>query len=383
MGRFLVLVGQILGHLPASSRGVVYHDCPTMKEPQVKSPALLRLLRLSVPVRQLRSAWPTAKSRTGFRGIQLCLLLLVGCAKVGAPVPPVSEPPVSTRDLQLVQVADRLQLIFPRPPENIAAVQLHGRCSGAKRPPDDLELIGGFERENLRPYAAAGSLVFVENPANTSATCQFALRLLDRRGRISELSNRVNSTPVSPASPPSNLRSEVRQDRIILRWDRPLTNSDGSAPANVEGYLLNSKHRVFTERFEDLEVEFGQNKTYWIQAISRSQDPLILSSIGDTLVVSPRDTFPPQVPQNVTAVYWKGKVQVLWDRGRDSDLDRYVVYKGTGPESLKRLSRRVSINRFTDEAVAVGLSYYYRVAALDTSGNESPQSAPVRVMITD
>ena len=354
-----------------------------MKEPQVKSPAPLRLFRLADPLGQLSSAWPTTGRTTGFRAIQLCLLILVGCAKVGDPVPPVSEPPVSTRDLQLIQVADRLQLIFSIPPENIAAVQLHGGCSGSKPPLDDLELLEGFERESLRPYPAAGSLVFVENPANTDERCQFALRLLDRRGRISELSNRVNSIPISPASPPSNLRSEVGRDRIILRWDRPLTNSDGSVPANVEGYLLNSRHRVSTERFEDLEVEFGQNKTYWIQAISRSQDPLILSSIGDTLVVSPRDIFPPQVPQNLTAVYWKGKVQILWDRGRDSDLDRYVVYKGTSPESLKRLARRVPINRHTDEVVRVGLTYYYRVAALDTSGNESPQSDPVRVMITD
>ena len=320
---------------------------------------------------------------TGIRVTQLCFLVLAGCAKVGDPVPPLSEPPVSTRDLQLVQVADRLQFIFPMPPENIAAVQLHGKCAGPKLSADELELLGDFERESLGPHPTAGPLVFVENPANRDETCQFALRLLDRRGRASELSNRVNSIPISPASPPSNLRSEVLQDRIILRWDRPSTNIDGSAPANVAGYLLNSKHRLSTERFDDLAIEFGLNKTYWIQAVSRNQDPLILSSIGDTLTVSPRDTFPPQVPQNVTAVYWKGKVQILWDRGRDSDLLSYIVYKGTSPESLKRLSRRVSIARYTDEEVSVGLTYYYRVATLDTSGNESPQSASVRVMITD
>ena len=269
------------------------------------------------------------------------------------------------------------------PPENIASVQLHGKCSGPKPPTDELGLIGDFERESLRPHPTAGSLVFLENPANSVETCQFALRLQDRRGRISELSNQVNSIPISPASPPSNLRSEVLSDRIILRWDRPSTNSDGSTPANIEGYLLNSKHRVSSERFDDLEFEFGQDKTYWLQAVSRSQNPLILSSIGDTLAVAPRDTFPPQVPLNVTAVYWKGKVQILWDRSRDSDLDRYLVYKGTNPESLERISQQVPINRLTDEAVSVGLTYYYRVAALDTSGNESPQSAPVPVMITE
>jgi len=353
-------------------QGVLYHDRPTMKEPQVKSPN-----SLSAPFHKYGG------SKTGFPGVQLCLLLLVGCAKVGDPVPPISELPVSARDLQLVQVADRLQLIFPMPPENIAVVELHGGCGEAKHSRDDLELLGSFERENLRPYPAAGSVVFVENPANNSATCQFALRLRDRRGRISELSNRVHSSPISPASPPSNLRSEVRRDRIILRWDRPLTNSDGSTPANIEGYLLNSKLRVPTERFDDLDIEFGQNKTYWIQAISRSQGPLVLSSIGETLAVSPKDTFPPQVPQNVNSVYWKGKVQVLWDRSGDSDLDRYIVYKGTSLEALERLSQRVPSNRFTDEAVAVGLSYYYRVAALDKSGNESTQSASVLVMITD
>ena len=375
----------------------MYHDCPAMKEPQVKSPARLRLFNPPDPLGRVRPVGPNTGSMEGLRAIGLntletlpyirssvlSLLLLVGCAKVGDPVPPVSEPPVSTRDLQLIQIADRLKLIFPMPPENIATVQLHGRCRGLKLPLDNLELLEGFERESLKPYPAAGSLVFVENPASTDERCQFALRLLDRRGRISELSNRVSSVPISPASPPSNLRSEVRHDRIILRWDRPSTNSDGSAPANVEGYLLNSEHRVSTEHFDDMEITFGQSKTYWIQTISRSEDPLILSSIGDTLAVSPRDTFPPKVPQNLTAVYWKGKVQLLWDRGRDSDLNGYVVYKGTRSESLKRLTQRVPINRHTDGTVSVGLTYYYRVAALDTSGNESPQSAPVRVLITD
>ncbi len=146
---------------------------------------------------------------------------------------------------------------------------------------------------------------------------------------------------------------------------------------------MNSKHEVPNERFDDLEFEFGQNKTYWIQTVSRSQDPLILSDIGDTLAVLPKDTFPPEVPMNVAAVYWKGKVQVLWDRGKESDLERYLLYKGTDPESLKRLSREIPINQFTDEEVSVGLTYHYRVAALDTSGNESPQSAPVQVVITD
>ena len=78
---------------------------------------------------------------TGFREIQLCLLVLAGCAKVGDPVPPVSEPPVSTQALQLVQIADRLQLIFPMPAEKIVSVQLHSSCSGHKLPLDDLELL--------------------------------------------------------------------------------------------------------------------------------------------------------------------------------------------------------------------------------------------------
>ena len=336
---------------------------------------------------RIKVDWLARAQKASSHCLQLirCLgcLLLLGCAKVGDPVPPVSEPPLPVSDLQLVQVGDRLQLIFSRFPEDVVAVHLFANCSDPNSPTNGQDPQATFERDDIKPYPEENSLVFVETQARPNTPCQLELRLLDRRGRISKPSNRVNSISLSPASPPANLRSEVHRKRILLRWNRPDKNIDGSSPSNVVGYLLNSKHRVSGEHFEDLEFTFGVSKTYWIQTISFSEDPLILSAVSDHLTVIPEDTFPPQVPGHLSAVYLMGNVQVLWDRSADSDLQGYRVYRGTNPRSLRRISGRVPINRYTDEDVRKDETYYYQVSALDTSGNESPQSAPVRVRTTD
>ena len=227
-----------------------------------------------------------------------------GCAKVGDPLPPLSHPPPTIRSLKLVQVDDRIRLHFPLASREVVQVQLFRECPEGASSSEPAMLL---DRDQLRRREdGAGFLVEQQLPAD-GAPCGYFLRFVDTDGRISPPSNLVRASAVKAAAPPRNLRCEVHPDHLRLEWDRPQSNHDGSRPAVLVGYLVNSRHRVSTEAFRDSEFRFGRARRYSVQAISRDADPLILSRASDTLTIVPEDSFAPGAPRNVTAVYWRGR----------------------------------------------------------------------------
>lgn len=301
-----------------------------------------------------------------------------GCAKVGDPLPPLSQPPPTIRSLKLVQVADRIQLHFPLASRDVVQVQAYRQCpeGEASTEPEMLLDRGQLRRPNdVAEYLVERKLPDDEDP------CGYYLRFLDSDGRLSPPSNLVRASSVKAAAAPRNLRCEVHPDHLQLEWDRPQSNFDGSRPADIAGYLVNSRHHVATEAFRDPEFRFGHPKRYSVQAISRAADPLILSRASDTLTIVPEDSFAPGTPQNVTAVYWEGEVRVYWDPNREADLAGYFVYRELEGGTVRKISPLLQGRMFTDTKVQEGETYRYRVSALDKSDNESPPSPEANITV--
>lgn len=301
-----------------------------------------------------------------------------GCAKVGDPLPPLSDPPPTIRSLKLIQVDDRAQLHFPLASQEVVQVQIYRDCPGVEGPLEPDMVLG---RSQLRrPDAAAEFLVERQLPQDGDP-CGYYLRFLDSDGRQSPPSNRVRASSVKAAAAPRNLRCEVNPDHLLLEWDRPRSNYDGSRPAKVAGYLVNSRHRVSSEVFRDPEFRFGHPKRYSVQAVSRDDDPLILSRASGTLTVVPEDSFGPGAPQNVTAVDWEREVRVYWDPNREADLAGYFVYREIEGGTARRISPLLQGRMFKDTTVKEGETYRYRVSAVDKSDNESPPSREAGVTV--
>ncbi len=191
----------------------------------------------------------------------------------------------------------------------------------------------------------------------------------------------MQTIPLPSARPPTALRYQVHQDQIVVNWDPPTENVDGSKPPQLVGYLVNSKHRVSTLEYSDLEFRFGEVQSYRVQTMSRDADPLILSPFSNTLRIIPRDEFPPATPQNITAFVLEGKAQIFWDENKEADLEGYFLYSGTDLNRLKRSSSSITINRYVDESVIPGQTYYYQLSAVDQVGNEGSKSEPVSVTV--
>ena len=301
-----------------------------------------------------------------------------GCAKVGDPLPPLSQPPPTIRNLKLVQVDDQVQLHFLLPSPETDQIQIHRACPGEDTALEPVLTL--YRRQLGRRDDGAGYRVELELPQD-GVQCGYFLRFGDLDGLMSPPSNLVRASSVKAAAAPRNLRCEVTSNHLRLEWDRPRSNHDGSRPANVVGYLVNSRHRVATEVFRDPEFRFGHPQRYSVQAVSRDADPLILSRASDTLTIVPEDSFAPGTPRNVTAVDWEGEVRVYWDPNREADLAGYFVYRERTGETIRKISPLLQDQMFTDTTVKEGETYRYRVSAVDQSDNESSPSPEASITI--
>ena len=310
-----------------------------------------------------------------------CLgLLLGGCAKVGDPLPPLVLYPGTVTDLTAAQVGDHFQIVFSLPPQEIEWVEIYRRCGEDLSFTEQAEALARVEGNKLSRHLEEGKFFFEDHPG-WSQTCRYGLRFGNRQGRRSPFSNFVETVSIPSAQPPTNLRYQLHQDRLVFRWDPPTENIDGSRPPHLVGYLVNSQHLVSEPEYSDFDFQFGEMQTYRVQSVSRGADPLILSQFSDTLRTVPRDAFPPETPQNITAFFLEGEVQVLWNANRETDLDGYFIYSGPDPNRLEKSSASITINKYVDDSVEPGKTYYYQLSAVDRTGNESPKSETISITL--
>ena len=91
---------------------------------------------------------------------------------------------------------------------------------------------------------------------------------------------------------------------------------------------------------------------------------------NDTLVAP---DSPPFRVDGVYSVTGDGLVTVYWRANQESDIDHYKVYRNFAPTGTFTLIGTTGGTHFEDRSVINGTTYYYAVAAVDRSGQESPE----------
>ncbi|WP_408894886.1 S8 family serine peptidase [Paenibacillus taichungensis] len=103
--------------------------------------------------------------------------------------------------------------------------------------------------------------------------------------------------------------------------------------------------------------------------------------IDDFSVQAP-DDIAPGAPSGLSAsADILGNVNLSWTGSDDEDLKSYNVYRSTNSGSGYELLGNTSSTTFTDTATVTNSTYFYKVAALDYSGNESDKSNEVSVTV--
>jgi hypothetical protein len=124
-----------------------------------------------------------------------------------------------------------------------------------------------------------------------------------------------------------------------------------------------------TPSFEDARLMFGVERCYVIRMVEAHGSVTLESPPSPPTCVTPRDTFPPTAPRNLTAVGAEGIVNLIWEPNTEADFAGYVVLRGEAPgDKLTALtSTPIRETSYRDVTAKPGVSYVYAVVAVDTA----------------
>ncbi len=188
---------------------------------------------------------------------------------------------------------------------------------------------------------------------------------------------------LTPPPPPANLVAVNDGGlRAIVRW----TASDAgdvteyALHRRLEGgsYEKVSRLPASTLVVQDDSVRAGETYYYAATAIDSLGNE---SERSTEAMLQMRDFDPPPAVRNVQAYRSGQDLIVRWERSPVSDIAGYVVYRS---DLATGTYERVNANIITGTETTLPFSDdkpFYQVRAVDSSGNESRASRPVRLMV--
>ncbi|MGI9165845.1 MAG: fibronectin type III domain-containing protein [Pyrinomonadaceae bacterium] len=360
------------------------------------------------------------KRRAGKQALLLTILvttgLASGCGKRRPPLPPTERVQQRTELLSGAQRGNQVILSWPAPQRNAAddSVQSIRRIDIyrlAEKPNASLPLT---EEEFATRSTLIGSVTYeqIKNAPNTltytdtlelagePARLRYAVRYVNASNQRAAFSNFLLIEPAGRiAKPPTVIATgnEIREDSIVISWQPPPANIDGSTPVNLLGYNVyrteesqseGSQTPINTslisgEQFIDKNVRYGENYRYIVRSVSLGTGGAQVESLNSNPIsVSPRDVFPPSAPASLTIAAAPGRLSIFFPANPEPDVAGYNIYRSTDPDFPKERWTKLTpatITRttFQDENVESGKRYYYYLTAIDQAGNASPPSEVV------
>lgn len=342
------------------------------------------------------------------RALTLVLLAAaLACGKQGPPLPPLRAVPAATKDLSVVQQGPRLLLSFTYPSTTPAGTALEGISSvqilsasrqatseGKANPMDPREFAGAAKPLQTitgadLTAATSGSRIDVPLPlpaATAGAAPQasyFAIRTYGKNGDESELSNVVSVVPRTPPAAPERITVTARADGIQIEWS-PVEG----ATAGYNIYRRDAQERAHGKPLHtagaqerswlDNTARFGQSYIYTVTSLAR-QEPVLESAITSDHEVRYLDRFPPPPPTELVALTETGRARLVWRLSEGEDVAGYLVYRrDDGGDWARITDKPVEVAEFVDTTIRSGRTYFYRVTAVDQTGNESAPGNEVR-----
>ena len=359
------------------------------------------------------------------------LLALGGCGAPGEPQPPSPPIPSPITDLTAHQQGNGVRLIFTLPTRTAAGERLSE--------PPAIEIFRGTVKSNGSAdnktfklvYTIPGALADVyetqgkiqfsdpiapeELRAHPGSMYAYRVRTRASKKRDSADSNTVTEKAYPVADRIASLNAQATQAAVELSWPIPSFETTAGANETISGYHIyrgeldptaatpsaNDMSQAKwksppvllapsqSNSYRDMLFEFGKTYAYQVRSVIIADGNPVESDDSVPAIVTPRDTFPPDAPQNLVAAEIPGAnntvaVDLSWSINLETDLAGYHVYR---TEKLGDRGELVQADlllspAYRDTAVQAGHKYWYSVTAVDRAGNESALSEQILADLT-
>lgn len=262
---------------------------------------------------------------------------------------------------------------FTTTPRTVDSFRFLGE-SGSAAPNARLRLYDGSNVELYNSYISKsdGSLVTI-----TPVTGVHKVAISNEWGNANFTIKEFNvyGPGSTPPAVPSGLSATPGNGTVSLSWSAVPDNDLAGYNVWKDGVKVNgSLIAKPTTSYNVTGLTNGTTYSFQVSAVDVDGYESAKSTAVTSVPIAPPDTTPPATPTNVTVNAGDGAALVSWSPVADSDLAGYHVYLN----SVRQTTTPITATSFTVTALTNGTTYSFQVSAVDTSGNESPKSAPVQ-----
>src|SRR4030043_1836656 len=328
------------------------------------------------------------------------LLLAMGCAKKGPPVPWESIVPKRIVDLQATPREGRLLLEWTVPKENTdktpltdlvgfqvlrsEGILIGDECRGCGEKTKVVHEIKLGRQEEAKKKRMA--ILFEDQEARKVYI--YEVVSVNQRGYPSSPSNPITVYWDYPPPSPTTVKAERGDKKVDLFWEP----TEGATGYNVyrrieeeEEFPLNPVNRepLKVTQYTDLSVQNEIKYLYSVRAVKRVVKTEVEGKGSPGIPVPPIKLTPPSAPVGLVAIPLKEGMELSWGKNPEPDLLGYNVYRRKPGEPQFEMLNESPLTKETylDTHVVLEQEYEYTVKAVDNSPrrNESAPSEEVRV----
>ncbi|MFC1920494.1 fibronectin type III domain-containing protein [Chloroflexota bacterium] len=221
---------------------------------------------------------------------------------------------------------------------------------------------------------------YTDAPIYSGGTYYYVVTAFDAANPVSYGS--ANSTEVSAAAndaapaAPAGLNTAAGNEQITLSWT-PNTEDDlwgyyiYSSNTTGEPYDYIDSVTAPTTNYTDTPLYGAVTRYYVVKAVDdgSNESAYSIESSNTTIDIAP------QPPQNLTANAGDGLIELDWDDNEETDSIKYNIYRSpVTSDNYTVLESLWSTSDYTDIGLTGGVTYYYKVTAIDGGSNESNYS---------
>jgi fibronectin type 3 domain-containing protein len=215
----------------------------------------------------------------------------------------------------------------------------------------------------------------------------FRVKAVDIAGNESGYSNEVNAASadrIAPAVPQNLVVIDSSTQTITIAWQKntepdfqryqiycEFTPNPTTSATSTTGGITDT-----TKTFNGLVN--GMRYYFRVTAVDIAGNE---SGYSNEVNAVPADRIVPAAPQHLVVIDSTGQtITITWQKNTETDVHKYRIYCSTSPISTALIDSATGGITDTTKAITgliIGMRYYFRIAAVDNSGNESRYSNEV------